>query len=180
MPMREPPSFYLSKRVTPGALAAAIASFFRLPPAAVFAYDDVSALLGPPNSPGEGLSLYLDSEVEVAIGYDEIAETGPLVGWFAVRGMSVEDDRALTRWLARRFTQIMLYRDPVPHPKDHPEFESAQILVTPDAREFPVWWVGFAVDDRDDHEVWLCDDRRELVRPLSKNDFARMLAGGDP
>ncbi|HEY0313564.1 MAG TPA: hypothetical protein VGC56_13855 [Allosphingosinicella sp.] len=179
--MRESSSFYLSERITPGVLAAAIADFFGRPLAAVFAYDNASAMLDPLNPSGDGLSqLYLDSEVEVAIGYDDIGATGPLTGWFTIHGISIENDRVLTQWLARRLKQIMLYRDPVPHPKDHPEFESAQILVTPDVREFPVWWVGFAADDGDDQEVWLCDGRRELVRPLRRDDFARMLAGGDP
>ncbi|MEO7178735.1 MAG: hypothetical protein ABIW83_07815 [Allosphingosinicella sp.] len=179
--MSESSSFYLSQWVTPDALAAAIADFFQRPPGAVFAYDEACALLDPMNIVGKGLShLYLDSEVEVAIGYDDPGATGPLAGWFTVRGISVEDDRPLTHRLAERLRQIVLYRDPVPHPRDHPEFESAQILVTPDARAFHVWWVGFAVDDQDDHEVWLCNDRRELVRPLSREDFARMLAGGDP
>jgi hypothetical protein len=179
--LSESSSFYLSRGITPAALAAAIADFFQRPTGAVFAYDNASALLDPLNVAGEGLSqLYLDSEVEVAIGYDDPRGGGPLTGWFTVRGVSVKDNRALAHWLAEHLGQIILYRDPVPHPDDHPEFESAQILVAPDGREFHLWLVGFPIDDRDDHEVWLCDDRRELVRPLTRDDFARVLAGADP
>ena len=123
-----------------------IADYFERPSGAVFAYDDASTMLDPLNVAGNGLSqAYLDSEIEVAIGFDEAGATGPLAGWFSVRGVKVLHPRALAQTLAARLGQIILYRDPVPHPNDHPEFESAQILVLPDAREVHVWWVGRAV-----------------------------------
>jgi hypothetical protein len=140
-------AFLFLQSVDPDALRHAIARIFERETGDVCLYQDARELDAPS---GRLWGAYEASSVRVFLA--QIDPNGPATpGWFAIETARPDDngfaDRPVATAVAAALGQRIIFRDPVPDPRDSPYVEAAQIGVDPFGREEELWLVEYGTDD---------------------------------
>jgi len=101
------------------------------------------------------------SEVRVYFN-DSDRGRGPVCAWCSVQTRNHAEnnfeDRPLARTMAAFLNQTILFRDPIPDPRDHPIVEAAQIAVTPDGEEVEMWFVEYGEEGESKNDLFRRDE----------------------
>ncbi|MFI4936511.1 MAG: hypothetical protein ACHP7N_18045 [Caulobacterales bacterium] len=144
-------------------LKRAVAKHFNVEPHQVCVYTNTFDIDPPFNDekPGAQWAEFEASATSVYFN-DSDQGHGPVCAWCSVQTRNPTEnnfeDRPLARTMAAVLNQTIVFRDPVPDPRDHPIVEAAQIAVTPDGKEVEMWFVEYGENGESRNDLFRRDE----------------------